>query len=119
MTAGSAFFRGYVPKLLDDLDHLLHRVPKAAPALIRRMASQARPVAPGVRGANRARGKTPAAVRTHVVEGVLDAVGAERALVRADSGVRRGRRKIGVTQFAVRAQSKHVWDATGNERIDR
>jgi hypothetical protein len=52
------------------------------------------------------------------MEGVFDAIGAERALVGADSGIRRGRREVGVAQFAVRAQSEHVWDATGDERAD-
>ncbi len=48
--------------------------------------------------------KTAAAVRAHIVELVLDAVRAERALVAADARFRRMRRKVLVAIFAVRPE---------------
>src|SRR5580692_638128 len=57
-----------------------------------------------------ARGEAAAAVRAYVVELVLGAVGAERALITANARFRRVRRKVLVAIFAVRPQlQRHVW----------
>src|SRR6202171_1457484 len=61
--------------------------------------TQTRP--PFLRRADRPRDKTAAAVRTHIVQLVLDAVRAERAFVRADARFHRSRRKILVAILAV------------------
>ena len=74
-------------------------------ALVRRWTlidPQSRP--PFLRGPDRPRHKTAAAVRAHIVQFVLDAVRAERALIAADARFRRMRRKILVAVFAVRPE---------------
>src|ERR1700738_353017 len=53
---------------------------------------------------DRPRHETAAAIRAHIVELVLDAVRAERALVAADARFRRMRRKVLVAIFAVRPE---------------
>src|SRR5262249_48873514 len=93
-------------------EHLIRRVAHAAPALVGWIVGQAGPVTPSALGPDRARDEAAATVRADVVQGVLDTAGAERALVAADSRVRRGRRGIDVAQFAVRTQGKHGPDAT-------
>jgi PAS domain-containing protein len=53
---------------------------------------------------DRARDKTAAAVRAHIVQPLLGAVRAERALIAADARFRGIRRQIPVAIFAVRSQ---------------
>ncbi len=72
-------------------------------ALVRRRPlsdRQSRP--PFVRGPDRTRHKTAAAARAHIVQLVLDAIRAERALKGTDSRFRRVRRQVLVAIFAVR-----------------
>src|SRR5215472_13606651 len=57
--------------------------------------------APFVLRADRARRETAAAIRADIVQHILDALGAERALKAADAGVRRARRQILVAVLAI------------------
>jgi hypothetical protein len=50
------------------------------------------------------RDKTTTAVRAHIMEFVLGAIRAERALVRADARFHRGRRQVLVAIFAIRPE---------------
>ena len=74
-------------------------------ALVRRRLLRhrhARP--PFLRGPDRPRHKTAAAVRADIVQLVLDAVRAERAFIGADPRLRRIRRQVLVAIFAVRSK---------------
>ncbi len=73
----------------------------------RRIVREADVLAPGLLRSDGPGLKTAAAVRADVVKHVLDAVGAEGALVRADPGIRSGRRQILVAQLAVWAKLEH------------
>jgi hypothetical protein len=65
---------------------------------------------PFLRGPDRPRRKTAAAVRAYIVQLALDAVRTEGAFVAADARLRRMRRKILVAIFAVRSKlQRHGW----------
>jgi len=59
---------------------------------------------PFLRGADRPRDKSAAAVRAHIIELFDRAVRTERAFVAADASIRRMRRQILVAIFAVRPE---------------
>src|ERR1700730_6727872 len=56
---------------------------------------------------DRARHKAAAAIRADVGQHVLNAFGAERALIAADAGIGRVRRQILVAVFAIRSEFEH------------
>src|SRR5215470_17183885 len=72
-----------------------------------RLFRQAEARAPFDYRPHRARRESSAAVGAHIVQHVLDALGAERAFVSANARVGRVRRQILVAAFAVRSQLEH------------
>ena len=61
--------------------------------------------------ANRASDELAATVRADTVQPMLDAIGAERALIGADPSLLTVGRKIAVAAFAVGAQFQHCYSA--------
>ena len=70
----------------------------------RRMLGDTYAWPPFLRGADRPRDKSAAAVRAHIIELFDRAVRTERAFVAADASIRRMRRQILVAIFAVRPE---------------
>src|SRR5581483_9570912 len=97
----SAFPGSDVAERRCEAGELLPRVRRPTPPRARRVVRESRPFAPGPRRPDRPWLEAAAAVRAHVVEDVLDAVDAERALVAADarrtarsSGAARARQRV-------------------------
>ena len=72
--------------------------------MVRQPQAEAAPVVPRSNGPRR---EIAAAGRTDIPEDGLDAVGAVRAFIAADSRVRGGRWKVAVTELAVRPKFQH------------
>ena len=71
------------------------------------MAGEAYPRPPLIDGANRPRHKPAAAIRADIVQHLFDTLGAERALVSTDAGIRRAGRQVLIAAFAVGPQFQH------------
>src|SRR5438552_2355 len=72
------------------------------------MLAEADPGAPLGLRADRARHKAAAAIRADVEQRMLDAIGAERALITADPRIGRVGRQILVAVFAIRPEFEHA-----------
>src|ERR1700722_4594472 len=84
--------------------NLVESILETNPLVGRRLLSRRYARPPFGRGPDRPRRKTAAAVRADIVQPVLDAIGAEGALIAADPRFRRGWRKVLVAIFAVRSK---------------
>jgi hypothetical protein len=100
----SALARWYRAQLGRELADLLRAIPQADTLGRRRALRQRQPHAPLATRAYRPRLESTTAVRAHVMQPLLGAVGAESALVRADASLRRVRWQISIAVFTVGAQ---------------
>src|SRR5262249_23706318 len=92
---------------LDEGCELFTAVARVLTSRAGRVGPEPGAVSPCLPRPNRPRLETTAAVRAHVVPNLVDALRAERALVRADARIGSIRREVLVAELAVRTEFEH------------